>query len=188
MPHTSAAVPAFYQADGPPRPLPLLTYHTELLCANASLVLISSQEEMAFSTLRERVVPPSRVFSTTSFRSTTPIPSRPSTPKVSKAVSFSAEHMPQLSDPNQLSMYSSITSMNSNTSKITKPEGEAGRPGRGGYNLESALCWDALRFKQFKDSVHRSINKHCDTHKSKTHQTPTALIHVQNDTIGQWEM
>ncbi|KAG2746046.1 hypothetical protein P692DRAFT_20740112 [Suillus brevipes Sb2] len=141
---------------------------------------------MTFSTLREHVVPPSRVFSAASFRSTTPIPSRPSTPKVSKTVSFSAEHVPQLSDPNQLSMYSSITSMDSNTSKITKPEGEAGRPGRGGYNLETALCWDALRFKQFKDSVHRSINKHCDTHKSKTHQTPTALIHVQNDVIVQF--
>ncbi|KAG2079480.1 uncharacterized protein F5147DRAFT_785028 [Suillus discolor] len=71
--------------------------------------------------------------------------------------------------------------MNSNTSKILKPEGEAGRPGHGGYNLEDTLHWDALRFKQFKESVHRSINKHCDTRKSKMHQLPTALISVQND-------
>lgn len=61
MPHTSAAVPAFYQADGPPQPLPLLTYHTELLYPIASFVSISSQEEMTFSTLRGRARSISRI-------------------------------------------------------------------------------------------------------------------------------
>ncbi|KAG2086015.1 uncharacterized protein F5147DRAFT_781799 [Suillus discolor] len=201
MSHTSVPVPAFHQANGPPQLLPLLTYHTELLYPTTLFVLISSQEEILFSTLRGHVLPPpSCIFIGTSFRTTTPISSRPSTPKVTKAVSFSAEHVSQLGELDQLSMCSSITSMNSNTSKILKPEGEAGCPGRGGYNLEDTLHWDALRFKQFKESVHRYINKHCDTHKSKTHQLPTALISVQNDsshtflnymtikTVGQWEM
>jgi hypothetical protein len=33
---------------------------------------------------------------------------------------------------------------------IPKPQGEAGRPGRGGYNLEAALAWDQLDYQKFK--------------------------------------
>jgi hypothetical protein len=33
---------------------------------------------------------------------------------------------------------------------ISKPEGEAGRPGRGGYNLEEALAWSRKEYRQLK--------------------------------------
>ena len=33
---------------------------------------------------------------------------------------------------------------------IPKPEGEAGRPGRGGYNLEEALGWPSKEYRQLK--------------------------------------
>jgi hypothetical protein len=33
---------------------------------------------------------------------------------------------------------------------IPKPRGEAGRPGRGGYNLEAALAWDLSDYQKFK--------------------------------------
>ena len=33
---------------------------------------------------------------------------------------------------------------------IPKPAGEAGRPGRGGYNLKEALGWTATDFDQLK--------------------------------------
>jgi hypothetical protein len=33
---------------------------------------------------------------------------------------------------------------------LPKPTGEAGRPGRGGYNLEKELRWSAEEFKEFK--------------------------------------
>lgn len=149
MVHKSTPVPAFYQADGPPQPIPSLTYHTEILYPTPSFVLISPQEEISFSThtLRGRFPTPSRVFSTTSFRVTSPIPSRAPTPKVTKSVSFLADQNGELE---KMSMYSSILSTDSNGSKIPKPEGEAGRPGRGGYNLEKSLNWDADRFKKLK--------------------------------------
>jgi hypothetical protein len=38
----------------------------------------------------------------------------------------------------------------SDEGKILKPIGGPGRPGRGGYNLESAICWDVLAFKKLK--------------------------------------
>jgi hypothetical protein len=33
---------------------------------------------------------------------------------------------------------------------ISIPEGEASRPGRGGYNLKKALCWDTKDFNNMK--------------------------------------
>ncbi|KAG1728746.1 uncharacterized protein EDB91DRAFT_1253344 [Suillus paluster] len=185
MPHTSAPVNAFYRADGPPQQLPSLMYHTEMLYPTASFILISPQEEMAFSThtLRGHIHTPSRVFTTTSFCATTPIPVCGSTPKVTKSVSFLADKVSQNGEPEQMSMWSSILSTESNDSKIPKPEGEAGRPGRGGYNLEKALNWDADQFKKLREHCHQSINKYCDTSKSKTNQTPNALTSVESETM-----
>lgn len=110
---------------------------------------------MIFSTLSLRglTLTPSRVFTTTS-RATTPIRSRVSTPKVTKLVSFSEEQFTQKSESKKVSTYSSLSSISSKDSKILKPEGEAGRPGRGGYNLEKALNWDVDRFKDLKVRLH----------------------------------
>jgi hypothetical protein len=49
-----------------------------------------------------------------------------------------------------------LLSIASHGFKIPKPDGEAGRPNRGGYNLESALKWDTNRFKTFKVRSHLS--------------------------------
>ncbi len=38
--------------------------------------------------------------------------------------------------------------------KLPKPEGEVGRPGRGGYNLQKALKWDSTTFDKVKVGVH----------------------------------
>lgn len=45
---------------------------------------------------------------------------------------------------------SSLTSLESGTIKIPKPEGEAGRPGRGGYNLKAQLAWNPAMFSKLK--------------------------------------
>ncbi|KAG1846394.1 hypothetical protein DFJ58DRAFT_843473 [Suillus subalutaceus] len=182
MPHTSVPVPAFYQEDGPPQPLLLLTYHTEMLYPRASFVLISSQEEMAFSTHK-----PHRHIHTPLRNFTTPLTSSHApTPKVTKSVSFLTDQIPQKGEPEQISMYSSILSTDSNESKIPKPEGEMGRPGRGGYNLERALNWDTNHFKKLREYVHRSINNHCDTSKSRTNQTPAALSSVEREAVAHF--
>ncbi|KAG1809290.1 uncharacterized protein BJ212DRAFT_1302539 [Suillus subaureus] len=88
-----------------------------------------------------------------SSRSTTPITSHQPTPKVA------------------------------NESKIPKPEGEVGQLGCGGYSLETALSWDAKRFKKLKDCLQKSIEKHCDISKSKKHQDSAAPDIVKNETL-----
>ncbi|KAI0763730.1 hypothetical protein BC629DRAFT_1651846 [Irpex lacteus] len=51
-------------------------------------------------------------------------------------------------------------------SLIPKPSGEAGRPGRGGYNLKDTLGWAANDYEDFKKKVDRLIHKHLDENKS----------------------
>ncbi|KAG1774994.1 hypothetical protein EV702DRAFT_1199844 [Suillus placidus] len=179
----STPVIPFYESEGPPQALPLLTYHTEMFCATLSHILISPQEEMAFSTLplRGRTFSPSCVFMTTS-RVTLPVPSRAPTPKVVKSVSFATEN----SKSDKVLTYSSLSSLSSKDSKILKPEGEAGRPGHGGYNLEKALNWDANCFKSLKECIHRSIKRYCDVDMSKKLQTPTALHEVHKEALTQF--
>ncbi|KAG1802903.1 uncharacterized protein HD556DRAFT_1437962 [Suillus plorans] len=186
MLQSSTSVIPFYESEGPPQALPLLTYHTEMFCPTLSFVLISPQEEMIFSTLplRGLTLTPSRVFTTTS-RATTPIRSRASTPKVTKLVSFSEGQFTQNSESEKVSAYSSLSSISSKDSKILKPEGEAGRPGCGGYNLEKALNWDVDCFKDLKEYIHRSIKKHCNIDKSKKLQAAAALQEVHREAPDQ---
>ncbi|KAG0709130.1 hypothetical protein DFH29DRAFT_993301 [Suillus ampliporus] len=180
---TSVPVAPFYEPEGPPQSLPLLMYHTEMFCLMTSFVSVSWQEEMAFFTRKlkfmEHMPTLSRAFTTVLSRTATPIPSGPPAPKVAKAVSFSAEQITQISQPVQMSTASSLSSIDSHEFKIPKPDGEAGHPSRGGYNLEKALKWDADRFKAFKEYAHGSIQTHCDTSKSKASQTPAAITAVQ---------
>ncbi|KAG1851067.1 hypothetical protein DFJ58DRAFT_729047 [Suillus subalutaceus] len=177
---SSVPVAPFYEPEGPPQALPLLTYHTEMFCPTTMLISISWQEEIVFFPcslkLTRRTPTPSRVFTTPS-RAVTPIPSSSPTPKVAKAVSFSAEQI------SQVSIGSSLSSIASHEYKISKPDGEAGRPSCGGYNLEKALKWDAGRFKAFKECVYALIQKHCDTSKSKTSQTPAVIVAVQTENL-----
>ena len=50
---------------------------------------------------------------------------------------------------------SSLTSLESSSNKIPKPDGEAGRPGRGSYNLEAQLAWDKAVILKLKVSSSR---------------------------------
>ncbi|KIK75538.1 hypothetical protein PAXRUDRAFT_172546 [Paxillus rubicundulus Ve08.2h10] len=70
---------------------------------------------------------------------------------------------------------SSLTSLEYETNKIPKPEGEAGRPSRGGYNLEAQLAWNATSFSKLRKFVHCSIKQHLDTTKCKSQQRNQAI-------------
>ncbi|KAG1740428.1 uncharacterized protein EDB91DRAFT_1248310 [Suillus paluster] len=198
MTWSSVPVAPFYEPEGPPQSLPLLTYHTEMFCPMTSFVLVSWQEEMAFFPPKlkftERTPTPLHVFTIASSHTATPIPSGLPALKVAKAVSFSADQITQISQPVQMSTGSSLSSIDSHEFKIPKPDSEAGRPSCGGYNLEKALKWDADHFKAFKEYVHGSIQTHCDTSKSKASQTPTMITAVQIENsmtmtaVGQLEI
>ncbi|KAI5990805.1 hypothetical protein EDC04DRAFT_2911760 [Pisolithus marmoratus] len=69
----------------------------------------------------------------------------------------------------------SATSTMSDDSKIPKPQGEPGHPGRGGYTLEAALDWNHSVYTKFKKAIHCLIEEHLDTTKCASAQSPASL-------------
>ncbi|KIJ31077.1 hypothetical protein M422DRAFT_70921 [Sphaerobolus stellatus SS14] len=67
---------------------------------------------------------------------------------------------------------------------ISKPPGEAGRPGRGGYNLQAALDWDAKNFKILKTFIHKLVERHLDTSRSYAAQSDK-FIHIVRDSATE---
>ncbi|KAF8880604.1 hypothetical protein CPB84DRAFT_1639755, partial [Gymnopilus junonius] len=62
---------------------------------------------------------------------------------------------------------------------IPKPDGEAGRPGRGGYNLEQALGWEAKKYQSIKTYVKKLVEEHLDPTKNFSSQSLTGLVNVR---------
>jgi hypothetical protein len=92
----------------------------------------------------------------------------------------------------------SFTSIVSEDSKIPKPHGEPGRPGRGGYTLQEALDWSPKVYVKFKVSnafsrggissthehlkkcMHHLMDEHLDMTKCISSQSPVLLGIVRN--------
>ncbi|KAF8550533.1 hypothetical protein OG21DRAFT_1468594 [Imleria badia] len=79
---------------------------------------------------------------------------------------------------------SALSTTLSNDSKIPKPQGEPGRPGRGGYNLETTLSWNHTAYVKFKKVTHRLIDEHLDTTKCASAQSPVLLKAVRDKASG----
>ncbi|KAG1761267.1 hypothetical protein EDD22DRAFT_847892 [Suillus occidentalis] len=71
----------------------------------------------------------------------------------------------------------------SEDSKIPKPAGEPGRPGRGGYMLREALDWSPKAYTKFKNSMHHLIEEHLDTTKCASSQSPILLKTVRDKAV-----
>ena len=54
------------------------------------------------------------------------------------------------SDSDSIDSSESESEDEADTTKIAKPAGEVGRPGRGGYSLEQVLNWTPRRMSEFK--------------------------------------
>lgn len=147
--------------NAPPTPLPLLASQEEMIYHPTSRVIISAATEMTLTTKsKNQTVPAKRTLATPAFRNVTPQPKpKPSTGM--KSVTFSRPLDDANSEAEQSERSrsrspseSSLSSLDSETEtediKIPKPVGEAGRPGRGGYNLEEQMAWEDQRVKSLK--------------------------------------
>jgi hypothetical protein len=168
-------VAPFYEPSAPPLPIPLLLAHTELADPLAPS-LIDNEPLTRSGTLRfnktvaltshtpKGHTPTSHHPAHCNARSPTPrghvstsrypVPRHvwSPTPKISSTVDSS----PDSSDPDSGSDDSDALSDSSTDSdvKIQKPQGEAGRPGCGGYNLEAALGWNSKEYNKLKVSIY----------------------------------
>ena len=140
MPSASlATIPPFFEPGAPPPTLPILIAQTEVGIVDTPSKLLA-QEEIGSG--------PTVARSARSNAHHTPYPKSASKP--------SKTHQQEGSDRD--TSHSELTSINDTDSEsddshlISKPEGEAGRPGRGGYNLEEALKWEHKKYLKVKVS------------------------------------
>ncbi|KIM51282.1 hypothetical protein SCLCIDRAFT_143610 [Scleroderma citrinum Foug A] len=160
------SVPAFTDPSLPLPVIPVLSSHIDLVFTPP--IILSSQEELVFIP----AAPPTTVklIPQPAHRKSTPQPAHHPVPESSST------------DNNNMSdgasLESSLTSIESGTIKISKPEGEAGRPGRGGYNLKAQLAWNPATFLKLKKFVHRSVKNHLDATQCKSHQRESAILLV----------
>ncbi|KIJ04470.1 hypothetical protein PAXINDRAFT_22241 [Paxillus involutus ATCC 200175] len=177
------AVPAFYDVDESPPLVPLLSSQTEICYHPMSRVFVSANEDMTIAKLNVPQRVPILRATPAVPRASTPGPPQPSTPLVVmvtgkppvKAVTFTSSG-PSESPQSDLDLESEV----GNIGKIPKPNSEAGRPRRGGYNLEEQLGWGEDDFKTRKRFVNKAIKKHLDVKKCRAVQDCKALEAVQD--------
>lgn len=128
-------IAAFYEPGAPPPPVPLLTHQTELYYSPTHSSTLIVQEELPSNHITARR------------HSVVSLPREP--------VRFSADLLEggrgtSPSDTGSAESSDSELTDLSDDGLIPKPDGEAGRPGRGGYNLETALDWNPKSFRKLK--------------------------------------
>ena len=134
-----AEIPPFFEPGAPPPTLPILLAQTEVGNIFSPLKLLAEEEigpgpVMVCSLVKNRPTPYQK-----------PSAARTGLPKP----------LPTTAVPDMESIDGDVDSDQDSESSddgalIPKPNGEAGRPGRGGYNLEDALGWHAKEYSRFK--------------------------------------
>ncbi|KIM64207.1 hypothetical protein SCLCIDRAFT_23549 [Scleroderma citrinum Foug A] len=167
------SVPAFADPSLPLPVIPVLSSHINLVFTPP--IILSSREELVFIPAAPpttvKLIPQPAHCKSTLQPAHHPVPE-----------SSSTDDDDDMSDG--ASLESSLTSLESGTIKIPKPEEEAGRPGRGGYNLKAQLAWNPATFSKLKKFVHHSVKNHLDATQCKSRQRESAATIVNSDDEG----
>jgi hypothetical protein len=166
------SIAPFFEAGPPPPSYPLVTLQTDLSHASSPAVpTITATEELSFRRVIGHAPAPARVPkiapSPGPSRTVRRLPSRsPSpyiapVPKVKPRVVFAANEdlASQSAESSSLSDIdeSGESGDESEDELIRKPVGQAGRPNRGGYNLEAAMNWPPKTFQRFQVGGERPV-------------------------------
>ena len=165
----------FYQSETPPPPCPLLTIETDLTYVTAPVPTVTTSEEVTAarrSVILELPLPRPNAAAHRSMILELPRPrphaipgrsgslgpnpvetsrrSRSSSPYVVKKVQFREPDEVGTSEESESDDQSSSDGSEASDTLIPKPQGQAGRPNRGGYNLEAALGWPAPAYAKLQ--------------------------------------
>ncbi|KAI6031056.1 hypothetical protein PISMIDRAFT_6494 [Pisolithus microcarpus 441] len=162
-----------------PRPMTLLA-DEHLTPAGLGVVPPKFSVANRSGTPRSTPAPEFRVMSKASRRGASPY---------AKKVAFQGAAAEQTNSTDESSSEASsdddsTVSTISDESKIPKPQGEPGHPGRGGYTLEAALDWNHSAYMKFKKLTHRLIEEHLDTTKCASAQNPASLKLVRDKAMA----
>jgi hypothetical protein len=137
-------IPPFYEPGAPPPTLPILIAQTDVGNIERPGKLLA-QEDLGTG--------PARKYPSSSSHRFSPYPkatSRRQHPKHSRSSTPRHRDLTPLTELDEDSESESSDSATSEDHLIPKPDGEAGRPGRGGYNLEEALGWEHKKYCRIK--------------------------------------
>jgi len=137
-------IPPFFEPGAPPPTLPILIAQTEVGIVDTPSKLLAQEEIGSGPTV------------TRSARSSVRYTPYPKSASKQQPLPFKPHHDEgsdvDVSD-SDLTSISGTDSESDDSHLISKPEGEAGRPGRGGYNLEEALKWERRKYLKVKVST-----------------------------------
>ena len=132
----SKPISTTYEPGAPPPSIPVLTYQTKFMSPPNESLSILTQDVPTRANKR----PPSRNEL-----------KNPPTKKIHfTSPAKSSESNGSQSSPDD---GESVSSDEEDDGLIPKPQGEAWRPNRGGYNLELELSWDVKRYHSLKVST-----------------------------------
>lgn len=137
-------IPPYFEPSSPPPILPIIIAQTEIGISEPCKVL--AQEEIGVGPSSTCLA--SRLTQIRDHRS----PRLASSVAKVAAIINARESEPR--DGNLSESESELTELESEDSPplplIPKPQGEAGRPGRGGYNLQQVLGWHKMEYERVK--------------------------------------
>jgi hypothetical protein len=140
----SHPAPSFYVPGTTVPPIPsLLSTHTDLSCHIYVPNTLTVHEE-----LPHYLGPIRNSISTSRKGIFHPYPQKRPNVRFTPEVELSHPHKTPVQSPLEVDDISIDNPSRNALTKIPKPEGEAGRPGRGGYNLVKELGWTT---KQYED-------------------------------------
>jgi hypothetical protein len=136
------SIPPFFEPGAPPPTLPILIAQTEVGVVDAPCKLLAQEEIGSGPTVARSARSSARY---TPYPKSASKQALPSKPRHNKGPDEDASD-------SELTSISDTDSESDDSHLISKPEGEAGRPGRGGYNLEEALKWEHKKYLKVKVS------------------------------------
>jgi hypothetical protein len=139
-------IPPFYEPGAPPPTLPILIAQTEVGNIDRPDKLLA-QEELGTGPARKHALNFTRRFTP---YSKTRLRRQPNHPRSSTSKHRDVTPGPESDSGSDSDHSDSASSASSENHLVPKPDGEAGRPGRGGYNLEEALGWEHKKYSRIK--------------------------------------
>jgi hypothetical protein len=146
----SHPVPAFFDMGDGILPMPLLSFQAEMIYQPCTPVIVSAMEEMATSPASTKKLP------SVHFAPRPPKLARLETEIILPEASDGQLQKRQRLEHSPAPSESSLSSLDEDlvgSGKVPKPHGEAGRPGRGGYNLEEKLGWGEHESNKLKVGI-----------------------------------
>lgn len=151
-------IPPFFEPGAPPPTLPILIAQTEVGTVDTPSRLLAQEEIGSGPTVARSSRSSARYTLYPKL-----VPKQQSSlvnhgPKSKKPVFHNDAHSEQDETDSDLT---SVTDSDTESELILKPDGEAGRPGRGGYNLEEALKWDHKKYLRIKVRYGHIVRQIC---------------------------